>query len=200
MSKKMAEQAAWKFVEDNKTTFDLTVINQDIVIGPMLHPVASSRNINETNRFAIYNFVDETHKVVESVRFPYYHLYASTVLPVDFDGEPSMLNVTFHQVDVRDVAKAHVLAMTTPGASNKRILLASGLITQQLVANIIRKRLLELRDRVSKGNPDQIYPKGVNPTGWDVSGSHEIFGKECGYRDLVESVTDTVWDIPSQEE
>lgn len=59
----MAEQAAWKFVEDNKTTFDLTVINQDIVIGPMLHPVTSSRNINETNRFAIYNFVDETQKL-----------------------------------------------------------------------------------------------------------------------------------------
>ena len=69
----MAEQAAWKFVEDNNTAFDLTVINPDIVIGPMLHPVTSSRNINETNRFAIYNFIDGMHKDIESVRFPYYH-------------------------------------------------------------------------------------------------------------------------------
>ena len=126
-------------------------------------------------------------------------LYASTFLPVDFDGDPSMLNFTFHQVDIRDVAKAHVLAMTTPGASNKRILLVSGLITPQLVANVIRKHFPELRDRVSEGSPDQIYPKGVDPTGWDVSGSYEIFGKEWGYRDLVESLTDTVRDILSQE-
>ena len=71
--KKLAEQAAWEFMEENKPAFDLTVINPDIVLGPMLHPVSGPKSVNETNRFAIYNFMDGTHTDIESVRFPYYH-------------------------------------------------------------------------------------------------------------------------------
>ena len=103
-------------------------------------------------------------------------------------------------MDVRDVAKAHVLAMTAPRASSKRILLVSGLITPQLVANTIRKHFPELRDRVAEGNPAQIYPNGVNPTGWDVSRSHEVFGKDWNYRSLEESVVDTVRDLLRHED
>ena len=69
----MAEEAAWKFMKDNKTTFDLTVINPDIVLGPMLHTVIGPQSVNETNRFAIYNFMDGTNKRIEDVKFPYYH-------------------------------------------------------------------------------------------------------------------------------
>ncbi len=72
-SKKLAEKAAWKFMEDNKPAFDLAVINPDIVIGPMLHPVPGPSNVNETNRFAIYNFLDGTHNAIEPVKFPFYH-------------------------------------------------------------------------------------------------------------------------------
>lgn len=73
VSKKFAEQAAWKFMDENTPAFDLTVINPDIVLGPMLHPVSGPKSVNETNRFAIYNFIDGTHTDIESVRFPYYH-------------------------------------------------------------------------------------------------------------------------------
>ena len=100
---------------------------------------------------------------------------------------------------MRDVAHAHVLALTAPGASGKRILLVSGLITPQLVVNIIRKHFPQARDRLSEGNPEQILPKGVDPTGWNVSRSHEIFGKDWSYRGVEESVTDTVGDILAHE-
>lgn len=100
---------------------------------------------------------------------------------------------------MRDVAHAHVLAMTAPGASGKRILLVSELITPQLVVNTIRKHFPESRGRVSEGNPEQILPKSVDPTGWNVSRSHEIFGKDWSYRGLEESVTDTVRDILAHE-
>ena len=73
VSKKLAEQAAWKFMEENKTAFDLTVINPDIVLGPMLHPVSGPKSVNETNRFVIFNFLDGTYTDIESVRFPFYH-------------------------------------------------------------------------------------------------------------------------------
>ena len=69
----MAERAAWKFVEENKTTFDLTVLNPDIVIGPMIHPIRGPKFVNESNRFVIYNFLDGTYKAVEDVRYPFYH-------------------------------------------------------------------------------------------------------------------------------
>ena len=102
-------------------------------------------------------------------------------------------------MDVRDVAHAHVLAMTAPGASGKRILLVSGLITPQLVVNTIRKHFPEARGRVSEGNPEQILPKSVDPTGWNVARSHETFGKDWSYRGLEESVTDTARDILAHE-
>lgn len=43
-----------------------------------------------------------------------------------------------------------------------------------------------------EGNPEQVYPEGVNPTGWDTTKSREIFGKEWHYTDLETSVVDTV--------
>ena len=60
-------------MEDHKTAFDLTVLNPDIVLGPMLHPVSGPKSVNETNRFAIFNFLNGTYTNIESVRFPYYH-------------------------------------------------------------------------------------------------------------------------------
>lgn len=72
-SKTQAEQAAWEFMEQNKPAFDLTVINPDVTIGPMIHPIEGPKSINETNRFAIASFIDGTHETVEDVRFPFYH-------------------------------------------------------------------------------------------------------------------------------
>jgi nucleoside-diphosphate-sugar epimerase len=37
--KKLAEQAAWAFVKEKQPSFDLTVINPDIIIGPMTKPI-----------------------------------------------------------------------------------------------------------------------------------------------------------------
>ncbi|KAI9728072.1 MAG: hypothetical protein M1834_007788 [Cirrosporium novae-zelandiae] len=168
-SKKLAEKAAWDFMEEHKPGFELTVINPDIIIGPMLQPVKSPKAVNETNMFAIYNFLNGKYTQIDGLKFPFYHF-----------------------VDVRDVARAHVLALTNPAAANKRILLISGEITPQLVVNIIRKNFPELRNRAYEGEPDQIYPKGVKPTGWDTSRSYEIFGSSWGYIGLEKSIVDTV--------
>ena len=60
-------------MDENKPVFDLTVINPDIVIGPMLQPVPSPQSVNETNRFTIFNFLNGTNKSIEDVTFPFYH-------------------------------------------------------------------------------------------------------------------------------
>ena len=71
-AKTIAEQAAWRFLEDNKTSFDMTVLNPDVIIGPMIHNVSEPAKVNETNRFAIYNFLDGTRTGTEGWGIPFY--------------------------------------------------------------------------------------------------------------------------------
>jgi hypothetical protein len=60
--------------------FDLTVINPDIIIGPMLQPVDGPKNINESNLFAIYDFFNGKYTDIEHVTFPFYHFVRSFTL------------------------------------------------------------------------------------------------------------------------
>lgn len=98
---------------------------------------------------------------------------------------------------MRDVAQSHVDSLTNKAASNQRILLIAGLISPQLVVNIIREKFPSLRKRVPEGNPSQILPKNVHPTGWDMRVSLEILAQgtkegKWEYRGLEESVVDAV--------
>jgi hypothetical protein len=46
-----------------------------------------------------------------------------------------------------------------------------------------------------EGNPSQILPENVKPTGWNNQKSRDVFGKEWKYIDLENSVVDTVKDL-----
>ena len=76
-SKKLAEQAAWQFMEEAKPNFDLTVLNPNIVIGPMLHIVKTPEQVNATNAFAVFNFLNGEYKRIEEIIFPFYHFVRS---------------------------------------------------------------------------------------------------------------------------
>ncbi|KAE8138627.1 hypothetical protein BDV38DRAFT_281929 [Aspergillus pseudotamarii] len=117
VSKTPAEDAAWKFMKTNKPAFDLAVINSDIITGPMIHPISGPGSINERNHLAIASFIDGTNQKVGDVRFSFYHF-----------------------VDVRDIATSHVDALTNAVPGDRLIF---GLITPQLVVNIIRKHFPE---------------------------------------------------------
>ncbi|KAF7588180.1 hypothetical protein BBP40_006087 [Aspergillus hancockii] len=73
VSETQGEKAAWEFMKANVPNFDLTVINPDIITGPMIHPISGPGSINETNYFAIASFIDGTRETIEDVRFPFYH-------------------------------------------------------------------------------------------------------------------------------
>lgn len=65
------------------------------------------------------------------------------------------------------------------------------------MVNIIRENFPQLKERVPEGNPSQILPPGVHPTGWDTRISLDILAKGTGenewdYIDLKTSVVDTV--------
>ena len=208
VSKKRAEAAAWNFMKQSTTSFDLAVINPDIITGPMIHPISGPKSINQTNQFAIASSIDGTHKEIEGVTFPFYHFVSFppglTFLP---SGKMQTQNreklapiLTYIEVDVRDVARSLVDALENPSAPNQRILLISDLISPQLVANTIRKNFPALANRVPRGNPSQILPPGVHPTGWDMrvslgiladgtkEGKWEYIGLETSVIDTVESM------------
>ncbi|MEO7223451.1 MAG: aldehyde reductase [Devosia sp.] len=65
-----------------------------------------------------------------------------------FDGSlPAVANITLTPVDVRDVAAAHVAAMTIPEAGGHRFLMTAGSYTMMEVANMLR---VALPERASK--------------------------------------------------
>ncbi|UDD63681.1 hypothetical protein AFCA_010942 [Aspergillus flavus] len=155
VSKVQAERAAWEFMKMNSPAFELTLMNPHIITGPMIHPISGMSSINATNYFVIAKFIDSVHKdELKDMRFPFYHF-----------------------VDVRDVARSHVDALTNPAAAGRRVYLISELTTPQLVLNIIRKHFPSLRERVPEGNPAQTLPDGVHPTGWDTRISQDILAK-----------------------
>lgn len=95
------------------------------------------------------------------------------------------------------MARCHVDALTNTAAGGQRILLISGMISPQLVVNIIRRKFPALRSKVAEGIPSQILPRGVRLTGWDMRVSLDILSKGTkqkiwDYIDLETSVTDTV--------
>lgn len=86
-SKKMAEEAAWKFAGENR--LDLVVINPFIVLGPSFTPAENPS--------------------VEIIK---------NLLTKKF---PAVLDLWWGFVDVRDVARSHILAFENPNAKGRHL-------------------------------------------------------------------------------
>jgi NADPH-dependent methylglyoxal reductase len=91
--KTFAEQAAWKFMELKKPCFDLISINPAWLIGPFLHQVDKPSNFNESLRECYEN-----------------------IMRKDQSLPPTIVQ---YWVDVRDAAKAHIMALEIPSASGR---------------------------------------------------------------------------------
>ncbi|KAI9750921.1 MAG: V-ATPase V1 sector subunit E [Chaenotheca gracillima] len=175
-SKTFAERAAWDFIEREKPGFDLTMILPVIVLGPNLAPVTGPKGIEQGANAHVYKFFNGTYESAD-VAFNFYS-----------------------HVDVRDVARAHVQALTLPSAGNQRISTASSdLLSPQTVVNILNKKFPQLGDRITKGNPDQLLPTGADPTAFSNDKAYKVFGDAWEFRSLETSVTDVVQQILEQE-
>jgi nucleoside-diphosphate-sugar epimerase len=130
-SKKFAELAAWKFVEEEKPNFDLVTLCPPMIYGPLTHAssVPSVKDLNESN-FRIYNFFFDAK-----------------------NDAPLPPNGVHMYVDVRDLAIAHRLAATTPEASGNRIIISAGAVSSQDISDILRKEFPEMAARTPVGKP-----------------------------------------------
>lgn len=175
-SKKYAEEAAIKFVENNETTFDLVTLCPPMVFGPWAHPLDSLSEINMSN---------------EKIRD----------LVLGTDSIPTSRVTAW--VDVRDLAQAHVAALLNlpPGTqtqdrTRRYIPAAPEKFTYQLAADILRKEP-EFEDWapniVVKGNEGAQVPELFDVDGTPVA---KDFG--VTYRSLKETVVDTARQIRAQ--
>ncbi|ELR03709.1 hypothetical protein GMDG_06343 [Pseudogymnoascus destructans 20631-21] len=190
-AKTLAEKAAWKFIEDNKTSFDLTVINPDVIIGPMLHNVSTPEKINETNMVTIYNFLDGTTTGVGEWGLPFYHFVWLRLFLIGISWNQALTDGRL----MCETSPEHMFCLWT-APQHQRVGLVLAVITPQLVVNIIRKNFPELKSRVPEGNPSQIVPDGINLSRWNNEKSYQVLEKDWT---LETSVVDTVNDILKRE-
>jgi NADPH-dependent methylglyoxal reductase len=121
-SKKLAEEAAWKFMADEKPKFTLVAIDPPWIFGPNISAIKDLNHLNESTH-AIWSLVG-----------------AEKLPPVDFAGF----------ADVRDVAKAHLLAYEKEEAAGERFLVGNHFDYQTAVDEILAA-LPELNGRVPAG-------------------------------------------------
>ncbi|KAG9048774.1 methylglyoxal reductase (NADPH-dependent) gre2 [Tulasnella sp. UAMH 9824] len=164
-SKVLAERAAWDFMDRNKDSinFDLVAINPSFVWGPLVGPIKSEKELNGTVTF---------FRGYTSIRDP-----APT---------REQLTAPGNCVDVRDVALAHTLALSSPEAGGERFIIDSGSYTYQDILDLIHEH---------GDHPD--VPKGFPGAGKDVpratylnAKAEKTFGIK--FRPLQEIAVDTV--------
>lgn len=123
-SKKFAEKAAWDFVEREKPHFTINYINPSFVFGPQAFDSEVREDLNTSSELL------------------------NKFLKLTPDSELPLAKGGF--VDVRDVAKAHIVAFEKD-YSNQRFLMNAGRFTGQDIADILNDNFDELRGKIPVG-------------------------------------------------
>ncbi|OGE47017.1 hypothetical protein PENARI_c075G08836 [Penicillium arizonense] len=163
-AKALAEREAWDFVKRECPSWDLTTICPPMVYGPNKNATTDLAHLN-TSSADIYRLMSPTSK----------------------PSDPMPANDFWAWVDVRDVADAHLKAYELPEAGGQRFFVAEGNFSYQMIADILRERLPEVRERVPIGMP-QSGLGNVEVYGVDNSKSKQLLGIK--YRTLQNSVLD----------
>lgn len=127
-SKTFAEKAAWDFVKEEKPQFALSTVNPTYVFGPQ-----------PTNSFKTTQ-LNTSSEIINSI--------------LKIKGTEEKVNpVNGPAVDVRDIAKAHIVAFEKDEAKNQRLLLNAGEFTQQTILDLLHVHFPRESQHVPIGNP-----------------------------------------------
>ena len=152
-SKTAAERELWAIAMSNPTV-DFTTIVPPAIFGPFVphFPNSQNRTALGTNDF-VY-----------------------TLLTGGPEGQNTYPPVAIgHMVDVRDVAKAHVQALSVSPVSaiNKRLLISSGTFTWKATADLIRTARPELASRLPSESAQAVMQTNAP---MDVSLAAKVIG------------------------
>ncbi|KAL4795277.1 hypothetical protein BDV19DRAFT_378969 [Aspergillus venezuelensis] len=137
-SKTFAEQEAWKFIREEKPSFDLVTLCPSMVFGPLAKDPTSADELNESNK--------NLWKIMSGS--------SSDALP------PCRFNFW---IDVRDLAEVHVAALFNEEAGGKRYLpISKEPFTYQGASEVIQGEYPELKRKIPHGEQDIKTHVGVD--------------------------------------
>ncbi len=137
-SKVLAERAAWDVYEREKAHdgglgWDLVTFCAPFVFGPVIHEVSSPEGLGGSQGLWYRNVVKGAAKGDALMKLGYVSVtvFMRSVL--------TDLSPRYEWVDVRDLARAHTLALVTPGAGGERFIIRGGrAVWQDFGASIYR--------------------------------------------------------------
>ncbi|EGW35041.1 uncharacterized protein SPAPADRAFT_58173 [Spathaspora passalidarum NRRL Y-27907] len=118
-SKKYAELAANDFVAKEKPNFDLSIVHPTFVFGPQAYGIQDKSSLNHSSEL-----INSVVKLGKDDKIP---------------EEGSVF------IDVRDVARAHLVAFESDAAIGQRLLLGAEDWTKDLIADIINRQSSKLK-------------------------------------------------------
>ena len=164
-SKKLAEKTVWNYIEEKKPKWDVTFVNPAFVLGPQAFGVRDKSKLNASNE--IINSLLTANK--------------TKVEPQQFVG---------YFIDVRDVAKAHLIAFEKNETVGQRLLLANAPFSSAGILDIIEKDFPNLKSELPK------LDKSKSPKFEETESvvNNEKTRRILGFKfiDLKKSVDDTI--------
>ena len=136
-SKTLAERAAWNFVEKQRPTFTIATICEPMVFGPLTTKLKSLNDLNTSNGMV--------WKLVTSGK----------------DAQILDTRVAW-EIDVRDVALAHVAALENRTETSERYLIAAQVFSFQRIADLVHQSTKipsEIKETTPRGTPGQALPE-----------------------------------------
>lgn len=171
-SKTLAEKAAWEFVRKNKESmkWDLVTLNPPYVYGPTIHEISSPDELNTSQA----------------------DLYTTLLKGKD---EQALATQGGSWIDVRDLARAHVLALEKEAASWERIIVSAGPFKFQDFVDAANAVGVYPADRLTKGVPGAgKKPDVVHMIQYDNSKAKRVLGID-EYISMEECVKDSLEDF-----
>ncbi|SMN20433.1 similar to Saccharomyces cerevisiae YOL151W GRE2 3-methylbutanal reductase and NADPH-dependent methylglyoxal reductase (D-lactaldehyde dehydrogenase) [Maudiozyma saulgeensis] len=173
-SKKFAERYLWDFLEENKDNLKIkaTTVMPVFVFGPQMFDSSVKPKLNLSC------------EVINSL------------IHTPIDGEISPMLGKF--IHVKDVAKAHVLAMQRDDLIGKRLIVSEDNFNSQDILNYLNEDFPVLKGKIPVGNPDQSAEgKPSKDITYDNSRSRELLGFK--FRSLKEAIDDTAAQVLKHE-
>ncbi|WVQ75185.1 hypothetical protein IAR50_004795 [Cryptococcus sp. DSM 104548] len=161
-SKTLAERAFWDFIERQNPTWDAAAINPVLVSGEVIHQCDKVEDLNASVAM--------------------FYEWASGQRP-----ESDLLAPAGPWVDVKDVALAHVRALTIPEAGGQRFLLSVANATGQDFVDCIHKNFPDVKN-VPAGKPGSSAAVNEQQNYLDGRKAERVLGIK--YTSLEDSVKD----------
>lgn len=162
-SKKIAEEAAWKFVETEKPGFSIASFNPPMIYGPTKQPNVRKSNLNTSSK-TIYGLITNAQQMPED-RLPLF-------------------------CHARDVADAHVRAMANKDAHGQRFLLCGGKFNWAMAVNHIAETFPDLKSRLPNGW-EQAQSKPVSEyASLDTEPAERVLGMK--FKDWKQTLNESV--------